>query len=964
MAPTLRDITRPHLPFVLDGTAVFTVKTGAAAPDEPLPAVAGVVLDVDTHASASRPVLLGAPGSWSVALKTNAGVQVTAIRRSDAALVREYALESYFATHPDDLVLMLSVGMRADRSFAGTFRYAALTVGAPLEAGRDVGLLYARGCAADAPLATLLPDFFSHVRLPAMVTTAPGPGEIIRIDYGGYLRFGASVGLKWALKGTPSLDLGRLQLSEHYQTGLAGMIACNAEAGGFFSVEVRAAVDEEGQSMPAWARVIVRRTRTSELTFAADASVTVKTAPRKVRGTPPEFLGALLGVNVGSWLNLLRHVSRLTDWNQLTSELDDLAFDFLHTWFGRTVTTRDLRPLLAKVKAVVDEAGRVDATVMSVVAQEFEAITGADPGGQDVAQGLQTLADLPSWRELQGEVPPTVWRLADMLTDGDPLAWMAGRPVGELRQRAATVLAVARAAATSELGAVIRLARAQYRIESLLAQLRAVDTPRKLEAALKTRAGALLARLLGPEIRAVSATQLGGVVSRLHAVLAGIDRFEQQVYDAFTGALTQSLSLKLHAEYSRASSEEALIDLSIKTSAAEGRALLQAAVLGDCAAALGGRRPDLVRLNRGRLTHDLVRTSTLDINVIGWHDGWRYQSVEQVILHTEQQMVPEEGGGLTVFSTIDLTKKTEEARRRVRSAARDLVHTNFLLRLLGESHGIIAAEPVDRQYLVDAITRMSAGYQLSFDDSRTTANDLAYYLGFAREFGLVDPALAPAALEALLPLQGADDYGRIVAQYDVRYTDEGLRMLFAQPPDEPTVRRLMRKVVLAGYLAKGRGIADEGWAYWTPAVRDLWKAAPGSFVRLGPVVHAVAPSPFSSRRAPASVTLPVGRQAALGALYGIEDDFVAGFQALSALIQAGRTISPAAFERALGRIGAALQALDRFAESVNATFALFDALVMHAGGRRASSLTLKSWVAGRRVTKVFVAPERPSAPSA
>ncbi|MDE3154380.1 MAG: hypothetical protein KGN76_04720 [Acidobacteriota bacterium] len=948
-------VTRSNLPFVLGGTTAFTVELGAANPNQPLPRDTQVVLAVETQASANQPVTLGGAGSWTLGLKTRANVELRAVWQTDAALIRKYGLQPYFVIDPHGVVLLFTVGTSADGSFAGKFRYGALTAGATFEAGGDLSFTYARPGDPAAPMAALIPDFFSHVGLPATLTAAPPPGEFVHFEYGGYLQLGGSVGVGYEMKGTPALDIGQLHLAEHYQLSLVASAGLSAQVGGFFGIDIRADLDAQGRPRPGWARVVVNRTRASEFTFAADVSVTAKTKPQNLPKTPSEFLGSLVGVNVKNWLNLLQHVEEATDWNQTLTELDDLSIDFLTGWFGQTPAGATLPAFLAKVKQVVAEYDQVDTTVLTAVDHFFDKISG--PGlGNDVAQGLESLAHLPSWDALRGDVDPTLWGLVNELTDGDPLGWIAEKAVGALQKRAQAVLDLGRAAATNELKAFITYAKGEFGLDTLVEGLRAIDTPAKLQAALKKRSGAFLERLLGPEIKTISQTQFGAVVTTLHDVLARIETFEQQAYDALTQALAQSLSFDLHLGYSRASDREALVDVAINTSTPEGQALLHAAALGDFTQALAAYRPDLVRLYAGTLTTNLVKTRTIGVNVVGWHDGWHYQSVEKVLLHGEQQIVPNEAGGVTVFSTIDLTKTTGQDRQRDRGKAQDKVRTYFLLRFLGESRGVVATDPAGQQYLIDTITQMAASYQLTFEDNHTTPKDLAYYLSFARDFGLVDAGLQPATIGQLLPQLAVNDYGNVSVQYVVRYTEDGLRRLFLQPPDDDAVRRIMREVILANFLAVGGDIAGEGWVYWTADVYTQWKQSPGAFDERPTLTYRpIDRSPYpDTRPAPPDVTLPADRHRYLGALYRIEDAFVGDFQTLAKLIAAGR-ISPIAFQQALGGVGDTLQAIDDFGESVNTTFALFDALLLQAGAKRQSALTLTSSAAGRRVKKVFVA---------
>ncbi len=951
----------PSLPFVLGGAGAFTIRAGTRAVDRPLALGVETVFDVQATGSGGGPMALGGVGSWTVGLETGGTATLTAIWRTSGALVRQYGLEAYFAGHPDDVVLVFTVGATAEGRFAGKMRYAALTAAATLEAGSDLSFAYARGCAASPPLKDLVTGFFGHVRLPAALDAPPAPGEILRFQYGGYLQLGASLGIGYEVKGTPSLDLGALRLSERYGLSVVGKLGLRAQVGGFFSVEIREAEDPAGAAMPGWARVTVRKTRAREFACAADASVTATSDLKGLPESPNEFLGALAGVNVRSWLNLLAHVRTLTDWDQLRSELDDLAIDYVSTWLGREyadLTHTAFADTLARVKRVVDAVDTLDTTVVDAVDRYFDHLT--KPGlGSQVASELEKLAHLPSWDALEGNVNPLAWKLVNELTDGDPLGWMLEKGVGLLQARASAVLALGRSIATTDLGAAIRLAKEEFGLNPLLEQLKAIDTVPKLKAQAGKRLGAFVERLLGDDLAKLQASELGTAVTRVHQVLQGVADFEQRAYATLVEAAKQKATFDLHAEYGRASDEEALVDLAINLATPAGLERLRAAAVGDFQSALAEYRPELVRLFQGRLTHNVVRKTTIAVNVVGWHTGWHFQGLERVIVHADQQIVPDDRGGLTVYSIVDLTQERE--RGTILRKTHERIRTNFLLRFLGESHGVIERDPANLAYLIDTITRMRARYELGFEDDRTTGKELAYYLGFAKAFGIVDTALQPGAIDALLPPIATGDYGPMTVSYDVRYEEAGLAKLFDQPLDEALVRRTMRTVVLTSYVRFRGALADLGWAYWTPGIYDLWKAAPASFAKTSAREFPTAASPFAELAAPGRVVLPPMQQQVLGALYAIEDDLTAGLLALDGLVQAARRggppIRPRDFERALGRIGGALETLGDFGESVNTTFAVFDALLAAVdGAHRASSLTLKSKVDGRDVTKVFLSP--------
>ena len=265
-----------------------------------------------------------------------------------------------------------------------------------------------------------------------------------------------------------------------------------------------------------------------------------------------------------------------------------------------------------------------------------------------------------------------------------------------------------------------------------------------------------------------------------------------------------------------------------------------------------------------------------------------------------------------------------------------------------------------QQYLIDTITQMSAQYALGFADDRTSLDELSYYLSFARDFGIVDASLQPSSLTALLPLQAVDNFGPVNVTYDVRYDGAGLSKLFERRLDEQFIRRVMRQVVLNAYLKAGGEFREPRLGLLDARrLRRCGRRTRSRSSALGPLeFKPIAASPFPAVPAPRSSTIQRERQLVLDMLYRIEDGFVRGLLRLEGMIEdarRGTKISPHAFENALGDIGGSLKLIDAFGESVNATFAVFDALLTGVNGaRRASTMTLKSQVAARQVTKVLV----------
>ena len=977
------NISTKEIPFLLGATGNLKVHAGVPNPTTKLTPTDDDLLSVTFGLAGDQDFALGAGNSVKLGVKAGANASLTPLwptsSPSRLAVLADHGLADYFTTHRDDLILILNLGTNAGATAAGSFTYSFLTASATLEAGASAGYFYSRSYPADKSLQDILLNFFSGLRLPANIASAPSPGEVVRFEYSGYLKLGAELSVGYELKGAPSIDIGQLLLSEHYQLSIIGNLALGASVAGNFAVEVRSAADASGALMPDWARVIVRKKRASQFNIAADVSVDASSDLQGLPDTPNEFLGALLGVNAKNWLNMItqieERVRQLSDLPTLQTELDTLARNFLSEWIGKAsdkLSNTEFNSLLEKLQKVVKSYKTLDNSAITLFDRYFNMVSG-DTGL--LTEKLNELKALTSWDQFKGRVDPQLWAIVERLTGGDPLNWILGRikipgPGGtpivpslpELQKRAQQTLDLIQSDAHDEIRKVIALAKSKFPLDGFLNKLSTVDSIPKLKALSEDKLGGFIERLIGKGIGQLSNSELGQTITRLHKILDASRDFENKVYAKFKEAAKQSFSFKLHAEYSRASQRDALIDVMINLASDEGKALMRAAGHGDFQDILAGFRPGLVKINSGLLTHKVTKQSAFSVNVVGWHGGWHYQGMDRVIIDAEQQIKAEDNGAITVFTTIDMTKERERKRNGER------VFTSFLLRFLGESHGVLAFDKANQQYLLDAITGMAASYGLSFDDPKTTAQELSYYLSFASDFGLTEGEGATLKdLRAVLPEKSPDDFGPISANYEVRYSEPGLRALFSAPTSDDQIREIMRKIVLANYIRESDSLAGIGWCYWTQGVFDIWKQGQADFTNHSSLeFKPIQASPFANLSAPNKVALNKNQLFVLSTLFFIEEKMVAGLQKLQTIIQGSATgakkIQPHEFERALSKIGDALKDFDDFDEGVNTVFAVFDQLInlrTPAGQSRASSLSLVSQVDSdgtiREVTKMFIA---------
>lgn len=966
----MADITlkKTDIPFWFSGDGTLDVRVGVSDPTKPLQASDQDLLSVNFNASGSQPLTIGVLDSFKFGISAEAGTALTPLWASSSAerlkKLDDYGLAGYFgpdSNHADRVLMLFTAGASADADVEAKFKYWNLSASAELKAGADGAYTLIRSYARDTPAGDMVRDFFGGVRLPANVDAPLAEDEVIVFEYGGYVNFKGTIGLGYEISGAPSFEINQLRFVEKYKLGLMASLGLESRLAGRFRVEARRG------SKDGWARVVLRKSRSKFASVAADVSVLADLEQEGLPESADDFLSAIIGLKSKNWLNLFEQVKDLTDFKQLEAHLDKLAKSFIEKYTGKAFDAlaekTQLDEALALVRRAVDEYDRVGDRAVALFDKYFDAASGALD--EKLGEALDFIKGLASLDQLKGQVDPVVWDVVNRLTDGDPLSWLLGKievggetldSLDELKGRADKVIELIRGEAHGEIRELIKLAKSQFPLDKFVGELRGLDWV-KLKGMADERLVGFVERLIGVSIEKLGNSELGRVVSRLHEVLASVDEFRSTLYEKIKEALTQSFSFKLHAAYSRAAESQALMDFEIDLTTARGRGLMKKAGQGDFADVLAAYGSGVVALNEGLLTHKVTRESSFSVNVVGWRLGWNYQGLDRLITEAEQRILTDEGQ-LTVITTMSMQKERERRRNGER------VYTNFLLRFIGESRGVLEFDGENQAYLVDAIKGMAASYELVFQDPSTTPQELAQYLSFADDFGLAssDDA-AEAALAPLLPTDAQGNFGDTSITYKVRFTEEGLRTLFNRPfgaAEEAFVRRTLRLLALAGYVNKGASLSAQGWGYWTPGVYALWAKEGAQFRNHSSRKFSpVAPSPFKNLQAPPNgVTLNRTELGLLSTLYNIEESMVKGMRKLSGLVQSQQKLNPRDFEKALGDFGSALKNYDDFDEGENTVFALLDRLIQReSAGRknRNSSLELKSKLDGKTVTKMLIA---------
>jgi hypothetical protein len=926
---------------------------------------------------------IGAGKSFAIGSQNNLRLGVEADTRSKLAplwksssevrkkALKDFDWENYFDQHDDRMLLLFQLGAQVDGQVAGKFSHTTLSAGLDLKAGADASYSMIRSAPIDTPAEALVRDFFGAVCLPADVSSPLTNDQAIVFEYGGYLKFNETLGVGYELSGSPSFRLAELQLSEKYNFSLLAKLNLGAAIAGRFKIVVR------GGSEPGWVKVVVLKNRSGEFSLAAIGDATARIDTVGWPKSAHELLSSMLGLKAKNWLNLFEQIRKLTDFQELEKYLDKLARKFIEEYTGKAFdllkNKTELDEFLGEVNRVTQAYHNLGNHAVTLFDRYFDPLRKEIDG--ELLKALKKIKDATTWDELKVQINisfnDVLWDVTNQLTEGDLLRWILGEveingsvvdTLELLKKRADQVLDLIQNTAHGEIRRLIALAKSNFPLDHFLEELNEVTDLAALRKKANAKLTAFVERMIGQALDTLEESEAGDAIKRFHEALVAISEFRDTIYQKITETLKQSFEFNLQAAYNRDSENKALFNFELDLESEGGKRLMRQVGLGDFSGVLTEFNKDFIKLNEGLLSHNVIRESKFTINIIGWHRKWHYEGFDRLIVEAEQRINTDDNGHLTAITTLDLEKESERKRNGER------IYTNLLLRFIGESHDKLELDSSSKMYLIHAITRMSARYQLVLDDDQTRPEELNKYLAFAKEFGLAaSEQEAFDKFKVLLPTDTEGNFGNISLTYDVRFTEQSLKALFNpafyengkfKKEVEDKLRRTMRLIILINFHEKGPNLSDIAWAYGTPGIYILKKQQGPAFVpelsskELSPI----SPSPVSHLHAPIKVILRREQLRILNDLYEIEDKMIKGMEQLSELVNRNGKFKPNEFENALSEFGSALKSFDDFDQGDNTVFAIFDRLIFMAGVKeRNSSLTLISNLDGHVIKQSLIA---------
>ncbi len=718
---------------------------------------------------------------------------------------------------PDRIGALVMLKAHAKAAAAGTVAGpAGLSFGLSAKAGGGVEFSRFRLYDRNDPAGSILLDVLSDVRLPHTRGTpesAPDAGEIVQFGYSGFLEVGAALNWGYSLAGTEGIRVRDIEASIEYALKAKAALSMNYRLAGDFAITL-----QPGRE-PGFVRIAVHKRRDARFQFAAGFDLDGKYRVNGLPETSDEFLAAFLGTDVKSALQVFQKAVTLSDLDTLEQTVGKLLSgtvqDLAHKWIDTALDRTNVGRFLGELEKAIGAYNSIDDRIAGVVMDLYEETLG--PHKEKLELALKVIKRLNSKADLAKLQDSKAWELIQRLTGGDVFKVAFGESregFAELHATATKVLDVAASPDFARLRELIDGVKGQLKLDVLFGRLEKIATPAKLKALSDTTLQGLVERVVGRTFEEIRESDTAAVLREVHDTLKKLDAFKNKFHEHIKKALEQSVSLRINFLYTRATADQALLDVEIDITEPAGRQLFQDAAAGRMRDVfLQAKGSSLVRVNEALLSHEVTRASQLQINVL----GWTHKRLVEVVSRTQHSLQSQAGGLVQVFATEAAIKEQVESGGK----HKEKMQSNFLLRMAGESFGATSPDAT-RKFIVRTLERMSVNYDVLHSDDLTDARELAEYLALGEHLKLV-----PAGMLAELQQQFPDGFGTVTARYVVRYDHKAIHDAFTALPTDDVIalaRTTARRLVASQFVqSRERAFkAAIGLAYANDAIAAIF----------------------------------------------------------------------------------------------------------------------------------------------
>ena len=807
------------------------------------------IVDFKVALTSETPWTLGGNNGFAIDVDPSAEHTIQLLwPNGDHAILESSGLEF---NNDRQAYLRLVLTASGNASVSGEFAAPhGLTTKIGFGAGGGVRYEFLRRIDTQQPVEEILPTFLAEVVLPQQINHSdliPDAGNAVITRLSGYLKLHAGLTFGHSLTGTRDLDIERLDLAIEYAAKVTASISFGYRLAGDFEVQATRGTKD------GWVRLVVRKSRESTTNFAADLGVA---APFDLAGlpkSPNDFIAQVAGADGEAIVRALDRARKLSTMEALEAEfsrLGKLAVDDLAMkWIGKALDDDTVNEFFGKVNQVVNEYDKLDRRIIHIYENLLERVTAVTAQPPNPAEDFDrrfrealtaeterlksTLAKfgvdgpdaLKSLLKQGDEDNDRLWKLIEAVWEGRPSdILLENTAFREFKSLLDEVREFLKDDVQQEIKDVIRTAKEELGLERLFKKLRAVDSPEEVESLADKHLKGLVSDLIGKEFEEIEDTEFLAVLDQVRSTLDKIEKFKEAWYKKVTEAVSQKFDLSLAYAYSRVSEDAALLNVEIDLNSTSGPDLARKAAGGDFAGLLESYKSSVVKINKGVLTHDLNKSTRLQVNIL----GWSLNRLVTIVQDCEHSIETQAGGLLHVYANETYIQQKRESGGRFKES----VASKFLLKTVGavfqpEDDPAQAIDPNSKQYLVRTLRNMAVEYDLCYEDEHTKAEELRNYLEFGRLMGVVESSSMDdpvAGFVRKLSEEFPDGLGKVSIRYLVQYNPDDLRLAFLPKSDElrQRAKQAMREFVSARYIGRPPNNWDAilGFAYRSQKLAD------------------------------------------------------------------------------------------------------------------------------------------------
>ena len=870
----------------------------------------------------------------------------------DSDLIKKYNLEEYLTA--DKLYLAVVFHAKADGKLSGKFPTGGLTANFGIGAGGYVGYRRLLPFSKTQTVREIFDELFGETLLPQQINEKneiPEEGEVIVLEYGGYLKLSAGLSWGYRLTGTRSFDVKDLRLAADYDFKLAAEAKFGYKIAGDFFVEVRRGAAED------WVRFVVRKKRRADLSFAADIGLTAETEIEGLPESADDFMAALFGTKAKTFLDYFAKAEKYSSVEELEKAVGKIAKKYLQKlsdeFIGKALSNDTLEEFLGAVKKVSDYYETIDRRIVDLYEDFLDRIP-------QLNESLDRILELEDFENLSKLTDAKTWELIKKLS-GEKFynLLLEEKEFQNLLTFVQKIKDFLNEDVSAEIRKFIADLKEEFPLNDLFEELKKYDTPEELKNLADEKLQGLVEKLLGKAFNSLGNFKKAS--EEVNAALKNITAFKEKWYEKITESAKRSVKFNLNYAYAKAVETDALIDVEINLANPGAKTLVDAAACGDFTEILDRYDSSLVRINPNTvLTKNIGKASHLQINVL----GWGYERLVELLQNVEHAIETEAGGLLHVFTMETQIKQLSKKEKKKKLL--EEMQSNFLLRAIGEtlqpSGSGAPIDPATGQYVITTVKNMAVQYDLLYRDAKTRPEELRLYLDLAELLGLIPSRRTfVAELEKEFP----NGFGEVSVEYVVRYDDQTVRNAFTLSGDElkDWARRSIRRLLSAKYtgMREKDWLPRVGFAYSSQNLADIYYNE-GYTAVLSKAKTVILPAWFTGGAELAVSLSPENRQTIV-TLYNIEKSYVERLNKLDSLVDKclknGIPIPVDDLAKAARDFVGMADKLDDYGRE-NSFFIAFDKLTQAGSSnkwRRESAmiLTIKPSADGEAVTKYLMA---------